>query len=65
MLAIGGISSGAVVALIPRIKFALINLCVLLIPSIVTGIIISEKFPFAVMITVLIEYIAMIGVRSS
>ena len=65
MLAIGGISSGAVVALIPRIKFALVNLSVLLVPSIVTGIIISEKFPFAAMITVFFGYIAMIGVRSS
>jgi hypothetical protein len=52
MLAIGGISSGAVVALIPRIKFALVNLSVLLVPSIVSGIIISEKFPFAAMIAV-------------
>jgi diguanylate cyclase (GGDEF)-like protein len=65
MLAIGGISSGAVVALIPRIKFALVNLSVLLVPSIVSGIIISEKFPFAAMIAVFFGYIAMIGVRSS
>lgn len=65
MLAIGGISSGAVVALVPRIKFALVNLSVLLIPSIVLGIITSEKFPFAVMIAVFFGYIAMIGVRSS
>ena len=65
MLAIGGISSGAVVALMPRIKFALVNLSVLLVPSIVMGIIISEKFPFAAMFTVFFGYIAMIGVRSS
>jgi diguanylate cyclase (GGDEF)-like protein len=65
MLAIGGISSGALVALIPRIRFALVNLSVLLIPSIVTGIIISEKFAFAVMLAVFFGYIAMIGVRSS
>ncbi|WP_322786673.1 GGDEF domain-containing protein [Paraglaciecola psychrophila] len=52
-------------ALIPRIKFALVNLSVLLIPSIVTGIIISEKFAFAVMLALFFGYIAMIGVRSS
>jgi diguanylate cyclase (GGDEF)-like protein len=65
MLAIGGISSGAVVALIPRIRFALTNLSVLLIPSIVAGIIINEKFPFAGMIALYLGFIAMIGVRSS
>jgi diguanylate cyclase (GGDEF)-like protein len=65
MLAIGGISSGAVVALIPRIKFALVNLSVLLIPSMVAGVLIHEKFHFAVMLAVFFGYIAMIGVRSS
>jgi diguanylate cyclase (GGDEF)-like protein len=65
MLAIGGISSGAVVALIPRIKFSLVNLSVLLIPSIVAGVIINEKLPYAGMIAVYFGFIAMIGVRSS
>lgn len=65
MLAIGGISSGAVVALIPRIKFCLINLSVLLIPSIVAGVIINDKFPYAGMLTLYFGFIAMIGVRSS
>jgi diguanylate cyclase (GGDEF)-like protein len=65
MLAIGGISSGAVVALIPKIKFALVNVSVLLIPSIVSGFLIHEKLPFAIMIAVFFGYITMIGVRSS
>jgi diguanylate cyclase (GGDEF)-like protein len=65
MLAIGGISSGAVVALIPRIKFALVNLSVLLVPSMVAGVLIHEKFYFAVMLAVFLGYITMIGVRSS
>lgn len=65
MLAIGGIASGSVVALIPRIKFSLIILSVLLMPSIVAGVIITEKLPYAGMIAVYFGFIAMIGVRSS
>lgn len=65
MLIVGGISSGAVVALIPRIKFSLVNLSVLLVPSMVAGVIIPEKFPFSGMIAVYFVYIAMIGVRSA
>ncbi|GAA0859243.1 GGDEF domain-containing protein [Aliiglaciecola litoralis] len=65
MLAIGGICSGAVVALIPRIKFALTNLTILLGPSIIMGLVIEGKLPFAGMIAAYYGFIAMIGVRSS
>tara|TARA_R110000751_G_scaffold49002_1_gene109306 strand:- start:29287 stop:30357 length:1071 start_codon:yes stop_codon:yes gene_type:complete len=65
MLAIGGISSGAVVALIPRIRFSLVNLSVLLVPSIVAGIIIKDKLPYAGILAAYFGFIAMIGIRSS
>ncbi|MGS2721265.1 GGDEF domain-containing protein [Paraglaciecola aestuariivivens] len=64
MLAIGGICSGAVVALIPRMKLALTNLCVLLAPSIIAGIVIEDKLPFAMMILVFMGFIALMGIRA-
>jgi diguanylate cyclase (GGDEF)-like protein len=65
MLAIGGISSGAVFALIPRVKLALSNLIFLLMPSIIAGLLISDKLPFAGMLALYFAFIAMIGARSS
>jgi hypothetical protein len=50
---------------IPRIKFSLVNLSVLLFPSIVAGVIINEKLPYAGILAVYFGFIAMIGVRSS
>lgn len=65
MLAIGGICSGSVVALIPRGKFALLNLSVLVVPSIIAGLLMSNKLPYVGMLTAYFGYIAMIGARSS
>lgn len=65
MLAIGGICSGAVVALIPRGKFALVNLAFLIVPSIIAGLVIGGKLPYAGMLFVYFSFIAMIGTRSS
>lgn len=65
MLAIGGICSGAVIALNPRIKFAIINLSVLLVPSIIAGVIINDKLPYAGMITLYFGFIALMGIRTS
>lgn len=65
MLAMGGIASGAVVALLPRIHFSLINLSVLLVPSIIGGLIINDKLPYAGMIAAYFGFISMIAIRSS
>jgi diguanylate cyclase (GGDEF)-like protein len=65
MLAMGGIASGAVVALLPRIKFSLVNLGVLLVPSIVAGFIIKDKMPYAGMIAAYFGFISLIAIRSS
>jgi len=64
MLAVGGVVSGAMIALIPRIKFALFNMVVLLAPSFVAGLIVADKLAFSLMILVFGCYIAAIGIRS-
>ncbi|TWX57655.1 GGDEF domain-containing protein [Colwellia hornerae] len=65
MLAIGGIASSAIVALTPRISLALLNLGMLLVPSIIAGFIIDNKLPYALMILVYVVFIGLMGVRSS
>jgi diguanylate cyclase (GGDEF)-like protein len=65
MLAIGGIASSAIVALTPRISLALLNLGVLLVPSIIAGFIIEDKLPYAIMILVYVTFIGLMGIRSS
>jgi diguanylate cyclase (GGDEF)-like protein len=65
MLAIGGIASSAIVALMPRISLALCNLGVLLIPSIVAGFLIHGKLPYAIMILVYVAFIGLMGFRAS
>jgi len=65
MLAIGGIASSAIVALMPRITLALINLGILLLPSIIAGLLIENKLPYAVMLLVYVAFIGIMGLRSS
>jgi diguanylate cyclase (GGDEF)-like protein len=65
MLAIGGIASSAIVALTPRISLALLNLGILLVPSIIAGFIIEYKLPYAFMILVYVIFIGLMGIRSS
>lgn len=64
MLAVGGIASGALIALAPRIRFALINLSVLLVPSIIIGLVLEGKSAYSLMITVYGMYVASVGIRS-
>ncbi|WP_412972639.1 GGDEF domain-containing protein [Glaciecola sp. MF2-115] len=65
MLAIGGIASSAIVALMPRITLALVNLAILLVPSIIAGFYLDDKTAYAVMILVYVSFIALMGLRSS
>lgn len=65
MLAIGGIASGAIVALMPNIKLALANVGVLLIPSITAGFFIANKLPYSIMLLVYLGFIGLMGARSS
>lgn len=64
MLAMGGVASGALIALMPRIKFAIFNMVVLLAPSIFAGLILADKLAFSLMILVFGCYITAIGLRS-
>ncbi|MFT6898721.1 MAG: diguanylate cyclase (GGDEF)-like protein [Paraglaciecola sp.] len=64
ILTVGGVASGALIGLVPRIKFALFNLFVLLVPSIVIGLLLEDRYVFSVMILIFGFYIAAIGIRS-
>lgn len=64
MLAIGGITSSALIALSPRIKFAVMNVAVLMLPSIIGGLLIDDKLPFAIMMFVYTVFISLLGIRS-
>lgn len=65
MLAIGGIASSAIVALTPRISLALLNLGILLGPSILAGFVLENKLPYAIMIFMYVLFIGIMGMRSS
>lgn len=65
MLAIGGIASSAIVALMPRISLALCNLIILLVPSIVAGFYLENKMPYAIMLLVYVSFIGLMGFRAS
>ncbi|MFQ3197703.1 MAG: diguanylate cyclase (GGDEF)-like protein [Paraglaciecola sp.] len=64
MLVFAGVVSGALIALSPRIKLALVNLVLMLAPSIVTALIVADKSAFSLMILVFGCYAAAIGIRS-
>jgi diguanylate cyclase (GGDEF)-like protein len=64
-IAMGGISSGAIMALTPRIKFALLNLATLVIPSICVALLYKQNYAISFMIIVYSMYIALIGIRTN
>ena len=65
MLAIGGIASSAIVALMPRISLALCNLGILMVPSIAAGFYLENKMPYAIMLLVYVSFIGVMGFRAS
>lgn len=64
-LVMGGIASGALMALTPRIKLALANLAILVLPSIIAGIIVEGKLPFASMLIIYSSYLVVLGFRTN
>ncbi|MFQ3237550.1 MAG: diguanylate cyclase (GGDEF)-like protein [Paraglaciecola sp.] len=64
MLGVGAIVSGSVIVLMPRIKFALLMIVVLLAPSFVNGLIVADRSALSLMILIFGCYIAAIGLRS-
>jgi len=64
-IAMGGICSGAIMALTPRIKFALLNLGTLIIPCIFIALYYKQNYAIAFMLMVYGVYIALIGVRTN
>ncbi|WP_338401482.1 GGDEF domain-containing protein [Neptunicella marina] len=63
-LVMGGIASGALMALTPRIKLALSNLAILVIPPIITGMFVEGKLPIASMLLIYSSYLVLLGIRT-
>lgn len=65
MLALAGISVSALFALSPRIRFALLNVSLLMTPAMLTGFLTEGYFPLASMILLFALYISGIGIRAN
>ncbi|WP_416305547.1 GGDEF domain-containing protein [Neptunicella sp. SCSIO 80796] len=64
LLVMGGIASGALMALSPRINLALANLAVLMVPSILAGVLVEGKLPYASMLLIYSGYLVVLGIRT-
>ena len=64
VLAIGGISSGALSALNPRIKLAIANIGLILIPGLIACLLVNHDYSMAVLITIYLAYLTVLGLRS-
>ncbi|ABG39282.1 diguanylate cyclase [Paraglaciecola sp. T6c] len=65
MLATAGISVSALFALSPRLRFAFVNLSLLMMPVMITGFLTDGFLPLAGMMLVFLLYISGIGIRSN
>lgn len=64
-MTIGGVCGAALIALTPRIVFALVNLSCLILPSIFAALFIVESYPIALMMAVYTFYVALVGIRTN
>jgi len=62
-LAVGGLAGGALTALMPRLRLALINLFFLLIPGVLVALSTEGHAGFAVLLMIYFSYLFILGVR--
>ena len=63
-LAIGGMSSGAMLALMPRLRIANVNILLILAPAILLSTFFLQNFSMSVLLLVYLLYLMMLGRRS-
>ncbi|MCW8876007.1 MAG: GGDEF domain-containing protein [Kangiellaceae bacterium] len=64
VLAIGGLSSGALSALNPRVGLAISNISLILVPGVIASLMVNLDYSLAVLITIYFAYLIMLGMRS-
>ncbi|MGX5173085.1 GGDEF domain-containing protein [Aliikangiella sp. IMCC44653] len=65
VLALGGIASGAMSALSPRLGLVLLNISLILVPGIVVSLLLKSDYSMAILISIFLGYLSMLAYRSN
>ena len=65
VLAIGGMASGAMSALYPRLWISVTNVCLILIPGVIASVVMMENYSQGILIATYLGYLLMLSKRSN